>query len=162
MALLDQSDGNCCASLIERLSGNSPQTRIASFVEAVVGDPSAAVQLWETEPSAIELSRRPESVVAYLIAADIAPDYMILDIDWWTTCCEPSVICNSREAGGSRITVQFMDRNRQPMLNTFDVFPISRAHWCWQRCKKALILNWKYVRAPLKDVALYVLARPKR
>jgi len=118
--------------LLERPTGNQPQARIAAFVQAIVrGDRSTAIELWEVRDTYThsELVRRQERVISDLLAAGIRPDYLILDIEWWTTCCEPSVTCDSRNAGGARIRVQFLDRNGLPILYTFDVFAREQPYW---------------------------------
>jgi hypothetical protein len=118
--------------LLEHSTGDLPQAQIAAFVQAVVrGDRSAALELWEIEDTyeQSELARRRESVISNLVAAGIAPDYMVLGVEWWTTCCEPSVTCDSRNAGGARIRVQFLDENGQPIHYAFDVFAREQPYW---------------------------------
>jgi hypothetical protein len=111
--------------LLEHATGNQPQAQIAAFVQAIVrSDHSTALELWEVgDPNTqSELASRQESVISDLVAAGIGADYMILGIEWWTTCCEPSVTCDSRSAGGARIRVQFLDKNGRPIQYIFDVF----------------------------------------
>lgn len=121
--------------LLEQPTGNQPQAQVANFVQAIVrGDNSSALKLWEIHddsPSGTqnELVKRRESVISNLIATGITPDYMILGVEWWTTCCEPSVTCDSRNAGGARIKVQFLDKNGSPILYTFDVFTREQPYW---------------------------------
>jgi hypothetical protein len=121
--------------LLEQPTGNQPQAQVANFVQAIVrGDNSSALKLWEIHddsPSGIqsELGKRRGSVISNLIATGITPDYTILGVEWWTTCCEPSVTCDSRNAGGARIKVQFLDKNGSPILYTFDVFTREQPYW---------------------------------
>ena len=118
--------------LLERSTNNQPQAQVAAFIQAIVrGDRSAAVELWKIGDtySQGEMVRRRERVIDDLLAAGIRPDYLILDIEWWTTCCEPSVTCNSRDAGGARLRVQFLDRKGLPILYTFDVFTREQPYW---------------------------------
>jgi hypothetical protein len=118
--------------MLEHPTGNQPQAQIAAFVQAIVrGDRSTALELWEIGDTHTqgELVRRRERVISDLVAAEVGPDYMILDVEWWTTCCEPSVTCDSRNAGGARVMVQFLDQNGQPILYTFDVFAREQPYW---------------------------------
>ena len=118
--------------LLERPTGDQPQGQIAAFVKAIVrGDRSTALKLWEIGNTGMqsELMGRQASVVSDLLAAGIKPDYMILGVEWWATCCEPRVICDSQNAGGARILVQFMDKNDQPLSYTFDIFNRDQPYW---------------------------------
>ena len=127
-----QNSTELCYYLLEHSTGNQPQEQVDAFVQAVVrGDRSAAVELWEIGDTYFQsdLVRRRERVIDDLLAAGIKPDYSILDVEWWTTCCEPSVTCDSRGAGGARIRVQFLDRNGWPVLYTFDVFAREQPYW---------------------------------
>jgi hypothetical protein len=121
--------------LLEQPTGNLPQAKIAAFVQSVVqGDQTAALKLWEvSDRSSPEqqnaMGIRRESVIFDLVSAKINPEYMILGIEWWTTCCEPNVTHDSRNAGGARIKVQFLDKNGLPILYTFDVFTREQPYW---------------------------------
>jgi len=111
--------------LLEQTNGNQPQALISEFVQAIVeGDHMTALELWETgdpDPQS-PLAERREGVTSELESAGVSLEYSILDIEWWTTCCTPSVTCDSREAGGARILVQFMDRFGEPNIYFFDIF----------------------------------------
>jgi hypothetical protein len=121
--------------LLEQPAVDQPQAEIKNFVQAIVRQDSAsAVQLWEISDdsplgSQSDLAKRREEVISTLISEGISPDYMILHVEWWTTCCEPSVTCDSRNAGGARINVQFLDRNGNPTSYLFDVFTREQPYW---------------------------------
>jgi len=130
--LIVQSNIELRYHLLERPTGNQPQAQIKAFVHAIVlGDRSTALELWEIEDTTMqsELLGRQKSVISDLMSMGIRPDYRILGVEWWTTCCEPSVTCDSRNAGGARIMVQFLDKNEQPKLYTFDVFAREQPYW---------------------------------
>jgi hypothetical protein len=130
--LIVQNDIELRYYLLERPTGNQPHAQIGAFVQAIVrGERSTALELWEIEDTDTqsELVRRQKSVISDLVAAGISPDYMILSVEWWTTCCEPSVTCDSRNAGGARILVQFLDKKGEPILYTFDVFTREQPYW---------------------------------
>jgi hypothetical protein len=121
--------------LFEQATANLPQSRISAFVQSIVqGDKTKALKLWEIngDPSSeqqIALTKRRENVISDLLSAKIEPEYMVLDIEWWGTCCEPSVTNDSRSAGGARIRVQFIDKHGLPILYIFDVFTREQPYW---------------------------------
>ena len=120
--------------LLEQATANLPQAKIAAFVQSIVhDDKTAALKLWEIDGASSEqqnaLRKRREGVISDLLSAKINPDYMVLGIEWWTTCCEPSVTNDSRGAGGARIKVQFLDENELPVAYIFDVFTREQPYW---------------------------------
>lgn len=127
-----RSDGELRYCLLERSMSNQPQAQITAFAQAIArGDRAAALARWEIDnPSGQPtLARRRDEVIFDLIAAHVKPDYQVLGVEWWTTCCEPSVTCDSRNAGGARIQVQFLEPTGQPVLYTFDVFAREQPYW---------------------------------
>ena len=121
--------------LLEQADVNLPQAQIASFVRSIVrGDKAAAAKLWEvySGPSSTKqtaLMKRREAVITDLLSAGINPEYMVLDVEWWTTCCEPGVTNESRNAGGARIRIQFIDQQGSPISYMFDVFTREQPYW---------------------------------
>ena len=121
--------------LLEQPTGNLPQAQVAAFVQSIIhNDKTAALNLWEVYDGASSeqqsaLEKRRESVVSDLVSAKIDSEYMILGIEWWTTCCEPHVTCDSRDAGGARTRVQVLDDKGMPLLYTFDVFTREQPYW---------------------------------
>jgi len=121
--------------LFEQATASLPQSKIAAFVQSIVqGDRATALKLWEVydDPSSEQqnaLTQRRDKVISDLLSAQIQPEYMVLGIEWWSTCCEPSVINDSRSAGGARIRVQFIDKNGLPMLYIFDIFTREQPYW---------------------------------
>ncbi len=123
-------------TLLERITGNTPAARTRAYVEAVLrGDEEAALAAWEL-PSwelpggrSAALAERRQAVTCELIAADLQEDFLIRHTEWWNTCCEPGVICDSRNAGGARISVQFLDQRGLPAAYVFDVFHRDGPYW---------------------------------
>ncbi len=121
--------------LLEHPARDWPQARVAEFVRAIArSDESAAHRLWEIyehSPDDVQsdLTDRRDAVLAELAAAGISPDYKILEVEWWTTCCEPSVTCDVRNAGGARMRVQFLAQDGTPVLYMFDVFSREQPYW---------------------------------
>jgi hypothetical protein len=121
--------------LLEQADVNLPQAQITVFVRSIVrGDRAAALKLWEAhdDPSSAKqtaLMQRREAVISELLSAGIDLEYMVLDVEWWTTCCEPGVTNQSRNAGGARIRVQFIDQQGSPISYMFDVFTREQPYW---------------------------------
>ena len=123
-------------TLLEQIGGNTPTARARAYAEAILrGDEEAALAIWELpswelpDGRLAALAERRKAVTRELIAADLQEDFLILHTEWWRTCCEPGVICDSREAGGARITVQFLDRRGLPVTYVFDVFHRDGPYW---------------------------------
>ena len=121
--------------LLDHPTGNLPKEKVDAFVQSIIqGNKTAAVKLWEIhDQSSPEqknaMEKRQEIVISALLSADINPEYTILEIEWWRTCCEPGVINNSRDAGGARIKVQFLGKDELPIVYTFDVFTHDQPYW---------------------------------
>ncbi len=130
------SAGALRATVQETLTGETPEARIATYVNAVRrGDERAALAAWELptwellEGHSEKLGERRVRVTRELIAAGIRPSYHIVHVQWWRTCCEPGITPDSRSAGGARIDVQFADLNGEPLRYRFDLFTRGGAYW---------------------------------
>jgi len=121
--------------LLDHPTGNLPQEKVAAFVQSIVqGNKTAALKLWEIYDKSLPeqkstMEKRQQIVISGLLSAGINHEYMILGIEWWGTCCEPRVINDSRDAGGARIKVQFLDKNGSPIVYIFDVFTREQPYW---------------------------------
>jgi hypothetical protein len=120
---------------VERILGETPEARIAAYVRAVSsGDRTAALGAWQLPDSGDdarlnELARRREEETGRLMDMGIRDEYLILDRQWWSTCCEPNVSCEFRNAGGARMTVQLLDASGRPIAYVFDVFAREQPYW---------------------------------
>ena len=124
------------ATVQELITRETPQAKVAAYVQAIVGgNEEAALAAWELRAAELPdgrptaLSQRRRDVTRQLMAAGVDADYTILGVEWWGTCCEPGVTHDSRDAGGARIAVQFLDREGLPLLCTFDVFHRGGSYW---------------------------------
>lgn len=121
--------------LFEEVEINLPRSQVDAFVQSILqGDQAEAFRLWEVydDPSSVKqksLMKRRAAVLSDMFSANIEPEYRVLDVEWWTTCCEPHVTNNSRSAGGARIRVQFIDENGSPVQYIFDVFTREQPYW---------------------------------
>jgi hypothetical protein len=130
LALLLSPAGNAAR---ERVMGETPQAKITGYLKAIQrGDRSAALEAWEVgapqQQHYAALSQRREKVTDELLAPGIS-GWRVLEIEWWTTCCEPHVTCSVRSAGGARIQVQVLDDDGNPLRYTFDVFAREQPYW---------------------------------
>jgi hypothetical protein len=132
--LLGSPDGTL---LREQIAGETPRAKIAAYVQAILrGDEQAALDLWEpahlaNQEQAQALSERRRLVTRELCAAraSLKPGFVILRTEWWGTCCEPTVASDSRDAGGARVQVQFVDDRDRPVVYVFDVFVRDLPYW---------------------------------
>lgn len=136
LLLLSPAGSPLRATVVEWLRGERAAARLDAYVRAILrGDGRAAWDAWELPQwelaagRSAALQKRRQDVTRDLLAAGIRPDYSILHIEWWRTCCEPGVTSDSRSAGGARIQVQFVDRQGQPLAYTVDVFTGDGAYW---------------------------------
>lgn len=112
--------------LLELAAGETPQTRINIYMKAIQAqDRSAALSAWTLPATSsvhyTELSARREQVTDELLARQIT-GFTIFEPEWWSTCCDPGVTRQARNAGGARIAVQVLDAQGQPWVYILDVF----------------------------------------
>ena len=122
------------ATVIETVTGETPEAKIADYVNALAReDKEAALAVWElpgwNSVGLTKLVQRRQTVTAELLAAGIESTYEIVAVEWWRTCCEPSVIADPRSAGGARIEVRLRDRDGRLLSYRIDVFTRGGAYW---------------------------------
>jgi hypothetical protein len=124
---LSLSAGN---RLIEQITGQTPQARIAAYLEAVAqGDRQEALDLWPPAgPDSPELEVRRSAVTAALLAYGPGLAYQVLEVEWWRTCCEPGVIDDAGEAGGARVRVLLYGGNLPARVYIFDLL-VPGGYW---------------------------------
>ena len=118
----------------ERITGNTPEARVRAYVSAALrGDEDTALRLWELptwdHSHLSDLTDRRQAVTRELIGAELQKDFLILHTEWWGTCCEPGVVCDPHDAGGARMSVQFLDQEGLPVTYIFDVFHRGGSYW---------------------------------
>ncbi len=112
--------------LLEVACGETPQARITTYLRAVEAqDRAAALDAWWLSAAGsgtfTGLVDRRDRVTDELLAHQIT-GFTIFEPEWWSTCCDPGVICDARNAGGARVHVQVLDKLGQPWSYTFDDF----------------------------------------
>ena len=104
--------------------GDTPQAKISDFIAAINrDDKSAALDYWEIRStSADAIKTRREIIVNELLQFEDDLMYRVMHIEWWRTCCEPGIVCESRGAGGARYSVQIYNKSGWATTYIFDVF----------------------------------------
>lgn len=114
---------------IEKIKNETPEAKIASYIQAVSnGDTEKALSFWEISES-YELNPeycdgikdRGEQITKELIKKEIKSDFTVTHIEWWNTCCIPSVTENSRIAGKAKVYVQLINFDNIKSAYIFNV-----------------------------------------
>ena len=123
-------------TILERLHGATPETKVNAYIQAILReDEEAALTAWMLHERELPDGRgdalrdRRTQVTRELLAAGLHRDFTIEQIEWWTTCCEPGVTEEIRNAGGARVHVRFLNGNGSPQDYVFDVFHRDEAYW---------------------------------
>jgi len=93
---------------------DSPERRVAAYLEATgAGNERAALEAWVVYeggvyPRQAMLDRRRD-LTRELVALRVGGSYALRSIDYWTTCCDPHRINESRNAGLARVHVAATD-----------------------------------------------------
>ncbi len=114
---------------IEKITNENPETKVAAYLQAVsIGDKEKALKFWEISESynlnlayIDKIKNQGEKVTNELIGKKIKPDFTIKKTEWWSTCCTPRIIENSRVAGMAKVRVQLMDSNDIKSNYIFDM-----------------------------------------
>jgi hypothetical protein len=118
--------------VIEEVTGKTPEAKIEKYINAVSGgDKEQALAAWNI-PSQNESSVLPaeyyenlkvqrETTTQELIAKKLSSNFKIKNIEWWSTCCEPHVLDNSRAAGRAKLYVELTDSNNAKFTYIFDL-----------------------------------------
>jgi hypothetical protein len=130
--------------LVELVSGQTPQARVADFLGFVAdGDRQAALELWSPgrAPSDALESRR-ELVTDALLLYGPHLEYQIQDVVWWRTCCEPAVIDDPDDAGGARVRVTLSGSNHPDATYVFDLLVLGGY---WGTARGRPVRHWSLV-----------------
>ncbi|HAL61884.1 MAG TPA: hypothetical protein DCP08_05685 [Chloroflexi bacterium] len=127
--------------LVERVSGETPQAKVSSYLALVArGDRDGALVLWPANDRlGSDYKGRRHSVTTELEGLGPELSHRVLKIEWWSTCCEPHVITDNREAGFARLWVEVSRDNEarqyvfdllappMPYLGRWEGYPVR--HW---------------------------------
>ncbi|MEA1936877.1 MAG: hypothetical protein U9N04_02075 [Patescibacteria group bacterium] len=116
-------------SFIEKVTNKTPEEKVEVYVRAVAeNDKEKALSLWEIPDSyklnleyRNKIKDRGKQITGKMIEKGIKSDFTITHIEWWSTCCMPSVTENSRVAGEAKVHVQLIDSNNIKSVYIFDV-----------------------------------------
>ena len=123
------SERGISSLLIEKITNENPEAKITSYIQAVSnGDEEKALSFWNISESyklnpeySNKIKNRGERITKELIEKKIKSDFAITHIEWWSTCCVPSVTENSRIAGKAKVYVRLTDSNNIKSAYIFNV-----------------------------------------
>jgi hypothetical protein len=130
--------------LVERLMGETPQAKVSSYLELVAsGAREEALALWPgNEGLGAEYEVRRQSATTEFEELGAELSHRVQRIEWWSTCCEPHVITDSRNAGFARLWVEVF-RGDEPRQYVFDV--LGRGASCWPGMEGCAVRRWQIV-----------------
>lgn len=97
---------------VESLVHDEPQDRVDDYLRAIAtGDREQGLALWQVpergaEDALAALRDRRVRTTDALLAAH-ASGHRIVDLRWWSTCCEPHPVTSKADASVARVTVAF-------------------------------------------------------
>ena len=113
---------------IEKITGETPEAEVSEYLKAVMrNDQGGAFEIWQLidygkEETIFLLSNRRQSVTKELIAKEIK-NFEILNIDWWSICCIPTIINDHpKTAGFARTRVKLIMSDNEEVIYIFDLF----------------------------------------
>jgi len=123
------------AAFLERVMGESPEARVAEYVNALArGDERAALAVWKLPSSGLQgeyagrLKERRQAISHELADRGLRPKFEILHTEWWGLCCEPQVVDDPHSASGARMTVHLFGKDGLVLTYVFDVFALG-VYW---------------------------------
>ena len=123
------SEYGATALFVEKIKNETPEAKIVAYIQAVSNDDTEkALSFWEIPESykfnpeyCDRIKDRGKQITKELIKKEIKSDLIITHIEWWSTCCIPSVTENSRIAGKAKVYAQLVDSNNIKSAYIFDV-----------------------------------------
>lgn len=115
--------------LIEKIKNENPEAKVTVYIQAVSnGDREKALSFWDISESyklnpeyCDKTKNRGEQITKELIEKKIKSEFVITKIEWWSTCCMPRIINNSRFAGEAKVYVQLTDSDNIKSSYIFNV-----------------------------------------
>lgn len=111
--------------LIEQVTGETPEAKVVAYLEATrQGDEVAAYNCWlpAADPPSPEYEARRQAVIETISALGADLSFRVLDVEWWSNCCEPCVIDDPRRAGFARLRVAVGGATGDEIIYVFDVW----------------------------------------
>lgn len=110
--------------LIERATGETPEAKVAAYLEAIRnGNEASAYNCWRpiNERLGSDYETRRQAVTGAISALSSGFSFRILEVEWWSTCCEPHVINDPKNAGFARLRVAVGGFAGKNVIYVFDV-----------------------------------------
>jgi len=92
--------------LIEQVTGETPEAKVVAYLEATRQGDEA----------------RRQAVIETISALGADLSFRVLDVEWWSNCCEPCVIDDPRRAGFARLRVAVGGATGDEIIYVFDVW----------------------------------------
>jgi hypothetical protein len=126
---------------LEKIKHETPEAKIDNYIQAIIkGNKEEALKNWEIFGGQGEiLGEEREKITDKLINAKINPDFKIINIDWWFSCCMSANKSDYLKANYSRIKVEFSDKNNVKKIYYFDLSVLNSEDWIWDY---SLIRHW--------------------
>lgn len=130
--------------LVERVTGETPQAKVSSYLALVEsGAQEEALAVWPAnERLGPEYEVRRQSATTELEELGAGLSHRVLRIEWWSTCCEPNIITDSRRAGFARLWVEVSGGNELRQY-VFDLLAPGRP--CWPEMEGYPVRHWQIV-----------------
>jgi len=117
----------------EKIINETPEAKVNAYIQAITkNNKEQALSVWEFpgwwNSSFIgfdQLKERREKTTDDLLKAKINSNFTVTRIEWWNTCCVPSVTDDSNWANGARVYVQLTDFSNNKLFYIFDVFVLK-------------------------------------
>lgn len=115
--------------LMEKIKNENPEAKVTAYIQAVSdGDKEKALDFWNISESyklspeyCNKIKDHGERITRELIEKKIKADFTITRIEWWSTCCVPNIIENSRFAGKAKVYIQLTDSANIKSTYIFEV-----------------------------------------
>lgn len=111
--------------LIEKITGETPEAKVAAYLEAIrQGNRASVYNCWRTanEHLGPEYEARRQAVTEAISALGSGFSFHVLNVEWWSNCCEPCVIDDPSRAGLARLRVAVGGATEEKVTYVFDVW----------------------------------------
>jgi len=115
---------------IEAVLGETPRNKLIAYLAAVRrGDREAALACWPAnERLGADYEARRQQVTDELLSLGSSLRHRVLEVEWWSGCCEPCTVDDPTIASMARMQVEITDARDRRQQYVFDVVT-TKAYW---------------------------------